>query len=830
MYTTNRRDFAKQTSVLFALSGGLPKIAFSDYPTEQIDRMEIIRSIEKFRKPRRRIEMAVDGFLWVDAADFADYGGWYLDSQHAHLMGSSYLIAASAGTSVENAETKLHLEQPGRYTVWVRARNWFGEHAPGRFRLGIAGMTMEKEFGGAPSDRWVWESAGTVDLEAGALELSLQDTTGAFIGNLINGSGSLDMADGELSTANTLAVNSGVLNLSGGRIVGGNDTADPFKIINGGTLNYTGGELDVSGDWNINQTAQNAATLNHSGLIGRGDFNAIKIADSLTPAQMRLCFSLSETARFSSNDTFVIFEFRSGQWKGSGDDRLFSDADGTLIPDDSTVFIGGKEFLLDYNFNVSALSNSYNMINTGNYEGTASERQVVLTATEACDFFYDSFSNQYRLTEGPEGDDDNDGLCNLYEFGTSGNPTNPAKSGLHSFFLHTENQSSDGLELVHLKRLNSGLEYHLEFTSDLTPPLSWTNGDYSVAAESEDLGNGFSWVTNRIPTTNENHRFIRLALSDTTFQNPVLTGAQAGRWVYDPGVMRDGDRYYLYHIGDPKTNILGYTSTDLVHWDGPTTVYSWNEQAEFPDVYGLSAVQPFKHDGSYYLYFNTRNDTAEDEQYRRQIRVVCSGNPLHFSGPSVWLDPAVNDGEIDAYPVEINSNLYLYYRSWHSGWRGVEVNAMSSPTSLQGEEVKVCVPTEAWEENLTEAPAVFVDNEKIYVLYSGGLSDGTNHNYQTGYCTTSQLTPMGPYQKMSTNGCLIGESEEANVYGPGSGAVVQDNAGHWWFVHHQAISGDKLQSKEACLTRLFFKDNGNLDSTRIRASWKASLLPPAPLR
>lgn len=150
-HDVTRRDFAKQASVLFTLSGSLSQTGFADYPTEQIGREDIVRAVEQFRKPSRRIEMAVDGFLWIDAADFENYGGWYLDSQHALLMGSSYLLAASAGTPVENAETTLKLKKPGQYNVWVRARNWYGEYAPGRFRLSIGGTTLEKEFGAVRS-------------------------------------------------------------------------------------------------------------------------------------------------------------------------------------------------------------------------------------------------------------------------------------------------------------------------------------------------------------------------------------------------------------------------------------------------------------------------------------------------------------------------------------------------------------------------------------------------------------------------------------------------------------------------------------------------------
>jgi hypothetical protein len=121
-------------------------------------------------------------------------------------------------------------------------------------------------------------------------------------------------------------------------------------------------------------------------LIGGGDFNAIDIADSLTPAQLKLNFSLASGSAFNAGDTFVIFEFHSGSWLGSGDNKYFTDSNGNLIQDfdwakfgdssedDSIVTIDGRRFYLDYNFDVSSADASYNIINTGNYDGTSLER------------------------------------------------------------------------------------------------------------------------------------------------------------------------------------------------------------------------------------------------------------------------------------------------------------------------------------------------------------------------------------------------------------------------------------------------------------------------
>ena len=83
------------------------------------------------KQQRAESKMVVDGFLYVDAEDFDDYGGWRMDTQFVHLMGSAYLLAAGIGLPVEDAVATLHVSEPGTYRVWVRCRNWIKEYGHG---------------------------------------------------------------------------------------------------------------------------------------------------------------------------------------------------------------------------------------------------------------------------------------------------------------------------------------------------------------------------------------------------------------------------------------------------------------------------------------------------------------------------------------------------------------------------------------------------------------------------------------------------------------------------------------------------------------------------
>ncbi len=115
--------------------------------------------------------------ILVEAEDFADYGGWVLDSQFEAIMGSPYLLAHGLGRTVADATTTVTVAAAGDYHVWVRAKDWVPGHHPGRFALLVDGVPLEQQFGANDRD-WSWQHGGTVRLPAGEVTLALQDLTG----------------------------------------------------------------------------------------------------------------------------------------------------------------------------------------------------------------------------------------------------------------------------------------------------------------------------------------------------------------------------------------------------------------------------------------------------------------------------------------------------------------------------------------------------------------------------------------------------------------------------------------------------------------------------
>lgn len=62
--------------------------------------------------------------IWLEAESFDDLGGWVVDQQSMAQMGSAYVMAHGMGIPVRDAETGCVIPETGRWTVWVRTRDW----------------------------------------------------------------------------------------------------------------------------------------------------------------------------------------------------------------------------------------------------------------------------------------------------------------------------------------------------------------------------------------------------------------------------------------------------------------------------------------------------------------------------------------------------------------------------------------------------------------------------------------------------------------------------------------------------------------------------------
>jgi len=114
----------------------------------------------------------------VEAESFSGKGGWLVDQQFTHTMGSPYLLAHGMGKPVADATTAVEFPASGKYRVWVRTKNWVpGEwDAPGRFKVKVGDKLLATEFG--TQDGWNWQDGGVVDITKTNLAVRLIDLTG----------------------------------------------------------------------------------------------------------------------------------------------------------------------------------------------------------------------------------------------------------------------------------------------------------------------------------------------------------------------------------------------------------------------------------------------------------------------------------------------------------------------------------------------------------------------------------------------------------------------------------------------------------------------------
>ena len=119
------------------------------------------------------------GSLLLEAEQFAERGGWLLDSQFHDELGFSYLLAHGLGEPVENARTQAEFSEEGEYYLWVRTKNWVSGgdwDPPGRFQLLIEGEPVETTFGTKAG--WGWQAAGPVRIPKRQVSIELHDLTG----------------------------------------------------------------------------------------------------------------------------------------------------------------------------------------------------------------------------------------------------------------------------------------------------------------------------------------------------------------------------------------------------------------------------------------------------------------------------------------------------------------------------------------------------------------------------------------------------------------------------------------------------------------------------
>lgn len=337
------------------------------------------------------------------------------------------------------------------------------------------------------------EGVGTLIMNSGTINASNNfyvghagRNTGVTGVATING-GVLNVVKNTRIGGGKLETDTGTLNLYDGTFNANVDTNffGPFRIsfgVGSGTVNLYGGTVTNNGALEMERDETNdvgTATLN---LVG-GEWwqnNLVYVED----------------------ESVIHFEEGVFYWQGS---RV--SAFSNLVTNNFVTWSGGLTNMLTESWNVSFTNGTsilyvdYNDAQPGYTTVWAYDTNPPTEPTP-----YETFALSYGLVEGPEGDDDKDGVSNLAEFAVNGNPTNAFDKGQTAtandatYFIFTHAKLED----------DSSLQYRLIDTTDLINGTSLRTN----AWDAQSLGpiNGdYRMVTNKYSRTSDS-LFVELEI------------------------------------------------------------------------------------------------------------------------------------------------------------------------------------------------------------------------------------------------------------------------------------------------------------------------------
>ncbi len=151
----------------------------------------------------------------------------------------------------------------------------------------------------------------------------------------------------------------------------------------------------------------------------------------------------------------------------------------------------------------AVVSDGGELISFGSREtGSDAPQLVVLTSWD-----YARWASEHGLAQGPDGDDDSDGMINLAEYAFVGTPTNELDRGIAPGSAVTEVGGTNWFHYVYPQRTatNSGLRYVVEWTKNLA-----SNDWHEVAVAPVVSSNSWEMVTNLFPMIEKDQQFFRL--------------------------------------------------------------------------------------------------------------------------------------------------------------------------------------------------------------------------------------------------------------------------------------------------------------------------------
>lgn len=306
---------------------------------------------------------------------------------------------------------------------------------------------------------------------------------------------------------------------------------------------------------------------------------------------------------------------------------------------------------------------------------------------------------------------------------------------------------------------------------------------------------------------------------------PLIVKNPLVRQRADPHVTRETNGHYLMTGSVPEydkvvlrsaSTLAGLATADeRTLWARPSTGtmggYIWA-----PEIHRI--------DGRWYIYF-AAGDKDDPFHIRPYVLQADGDNPMS----ATWSVRDRIHTDFDTFSLDATTFEHrgVRYLVWAQAEPDIDTNSnlyiarMSDPSTLQGPQVRIAVPTAEWETRgfkVNEGPAVLVRNGRIFVTFSASATDA---RYCLGLLTAQEdadLLDASSWTK--TAGPVLRSSEADGQYGPGHNCFTTVEDGGTMIdvlVYHarsyRDISGDPLfdPNRHARAQRLYWNADGTPD-------------------
>lgn len=262
------------------------------------------------------------------------------------------------------------------------------------------------------------------------------------------------------------------------------------------------------------------------------------------------------------------------------------------------------------------------------------------------------------------------------------------------------------------------------------------------------------------------------------YSNPLIKNGA------DPDIYKGQDGYFYYTSSymDASNNNVAAKQYDRITLRRAKTIQGlataeekqiFYKNASGDASFHIWAPEIHQIGGKWYVYFAGGKTTANFDL--RVYVIECQGSdPMQDAwGAPVKVSMINESFDLDATVFEHNNEMYMAYAYKYGAGSvnsSIRIAKMTSPTTLDSNQVTISTPEYTWEQrrdNVEEAPSVMKKNGKIFMTFSAGSTDST---YAIGLLTavdspnTNLLDPASwtktPYPVMAT-------SVATGQFGPG---------------------------------------------------------------